>query len=231
MNTFFKIFLTSCILIILSSGIEVKAQKRSITSDFLVGFNFSELDIEGANRDKVPKLGMNIGMNLNFKVISNFHIQTGFFVSKKGLKQDISRSETDAVGITTINDTVWNYTGNYIQVPLALGFEVYLTEKFAFNVNAGLYAAYGYKGKSKRETTLTVVQDNIPSVADTKEEEFETYTPRRWRRFDYGAVGRVGLIYDVFTVNLSYEYGLYDINRQSPSLKNRNLTVALGFRF
>jgi len=243
MNTFFKIFLTSCILIILSSGTDVKAQRKFITSDFLIGLNFAEMDIEGMNRDKKPKMGMTVGFNLNFKVKGNFQVQTGVYVTKKGLKQDITyQSPASAVNIVTISDTVRNWTSNYIQVPLCIGYEYYITKSFAVNVNAGVYAGYGFRGRYKEENSLSYLyldtgqrDDGTVNIID--DDNYSIYGLNGWRRMDYGLIGRVGLVYDIYTINLSYEYGLHNVNnrdrafRGNPSLKNRNLTLALGFRF
>ena len=244
MNTFYKIFFTGCILIFLSSGVDVKAQRKSITSDFLIGLNFAEMDIDGFNRNKVPKVGMSVGFNLNFKLKGNFQIQTGLYISKKGLKQDISyQSPPNAVNVVTISDTIRAWTSNYIQMPLCLGYEYYITKSFAVNINVGLYAGYGFRGRYKEENSMSYLylQDgkkDVGTVNIIEDKDRSIYGLNGWKRFDYGAIARVGLIYDIFTVNFSYEYGLYDINNGDnilksgyPSLKNRNMTVALGFRF
>ncbi|MBB4035723.1 hypothetical protein GGR21_001618 [Dysgonomonas hofstadii] len=239
MSTFLKIFLTSCILIILSSGIEVKAQRKFITSDFFVGMNFAEMDIQNANRNKEPKLGMLIGFNLNFKLKNNFQIQTGLYVTKKGLRQKVHDETTDeAASLITISDTLRNWVGNYIQVPLCIGYEYYITKSLAVNLNIGVYAAYGYKGDFNQEYSSSYIYNGIrQNGAVTVDGERNLYMQNGWKRFDYGTIARVGLIYDIFTINLSYEYGLYNVNnndvifKNNPSMKNRNMALALGFRF
>jgi len=197
------------------------------------------MDIENANRYKQPKLGMLVGFNLNFKLKNNFQIQTGLYVSKKGLRQKVHNEKFDeAANLTTITDTLRSWSGNYIQVPLCIGYEYYLTKRFAVNLNVGVYAAYGYKGHYNQESSGAYIYNGIrENGAVTVAQERNMYLQNGWKRFDYGAIARVGLIYDIFTVNLSYEYGLYNVNNNdvvlvnNPSLKNRNMALALGFRF
>ncbi|MDH6309118.1 hypothetical protein M2451_001689 [Dysgonomonas sp. PFB1-18] len=232
MNTLLKILISTCVLIVISSGSELKAQKRRITSDFVFGLNFAEMDIEGANMYKKPKIGFLIGTNVNFKLISNFQVQTGFFVAKKGLRQDIEVYEEDkAAGQTTTEYTMRNTVANYIQVPLGIGYEVYLTRSFALNINAGGYAAYGFKGDHKIEEYTVITLNGTPYTSAIVETEIDTFSKRMWKRLDYGAYARVGAIYDIFTINLTYEYGLHNVSNEGSIMKNRNLAVALGFRF
>ncbi len=232
MNTLLKILISTCILIVISSGAELKAQKRRITSDFLFGFNFAEMDIKNGNMYKEPKIGFLIGANVNFKLINDFQVQTGFFVTKKGLRQDIETVENDeAAGQRTVYHTMRNTAANYIQVPLGIGYEVYLTRSFALNINAGGYAAYGFKGDHRTEEYTVVWLDNVEYPSAITETETDTFSKRMWKRFDYGAYARVGAIYDIFTINLTYEYGLYNVSNEGSIMKNRNLAVALGFRF
>lgn len=238
MNTFSKILLLGFILI-LSSGIGINAQRNILTSDFFVGVNFAEMDIENANMYKTPKLGMLVGFNLNFKLKHNFQVQTGLYVTKKGLRQHIEQYSTNALNTTYIEDTVKHWSANYIQVPLCLGYEYYLTKSFAVNFNVGFYAAYGYKGEYNQEQSRSVIQSDGTTTNGAVEEleERNIYSRNGLKRFDYGAIARVGLIYDIFTINLSYEYGLANMNNRdsgllnNPSLNNRNIALALGFRF
>lgn len=239
MNTFLKILLTGCILIVISSGMEINAQRKVVTSDFFLGLNFAEMDIQNANRYKEPKIGMLIGFNLNFKLKSDFQIQTGLYVTKKGLRQKIHKEDVnEAVNVITIGDTLRSWTANYIQMPLCIGYEYYITKSFAVNFNVGMYAAYGYKGKYNEEGSASYIQNGIRDNGKvTVEPERNIYLQNGWSRFDYGAIVKFGIIYDIFTVNLSYEYGLCNLNNNdvalkgNPSIKNRNMALAFGFRF
>jgi hypothetical protein len=236
MNTIIK---TSILFFLSVCCITTNAQnpRTRLTSDLYAALNLSEMDIKDANMYKQVKLGMHIGFNVNYKILGNLQIQTGFIVSKKGLKQHIYTNNTDAAGTNTIYDEHYSATGNYLQVPFNLGYELYFSRLCAFNINAGVYAAYGYKGNSTR-SIVTITDDGYsdePVVSIVLPEyEYSTFITNGsngWRRFDYGLNASVGFICDIYTLKAGYEYGLYNISSTNPELRNRNLYVALGFRF
>jgi hypothetical protein len=233
MRTISKILLAIALFIFILS--ETNAQtRRRLTSDFHVGLNMATMDIEGANMDKVIKLGVQVGANVNYKILGNVQLQTGFYISKRGLAQDIKRRETDPVlNIVNVTETKERTAAAYIQMPFCLGYEVYLSDSFAFNLNGGVYGAYGFRGKRSTEGFQTLIDpDGSETTTLYGYEESETFEIRKWQRLDYGLIGKVGLIYDVYTVNVGYEYGLANAFDGSQSvLKNRNMTISFGFRF
>ncbi|MDU1892191.1 MAG: porin family protein [Dysgonomonas sp.] len=216
----------------------MKAQttKKRFSSDIHVGLNFATMDIENANMFKTPKIGVNIGVNFNYKILGNIQLQSGLFVTKKGLKQHIkSRTKDETTGTVVANDTITHIVPNYIQVPLALGYEVYLSKNFAFNVNVGGYAAYGFKGYHTRETSSWTVEAGRPpsDVSYGPGIDTDVFDDNNvLRRFDYGVIASVGFIYDIYMINFNYEHGLYNIsNDASRVLKTRNKWFSIGFRF
>lgn len=235
MKTTYKLLFLFSILVSFISGIQAQSLKKRFTSDFHLGFNFAEMDIsKGGNNDfNKPKIGMHIGMNFNYKILDNIQIQSGFFVSKKGLKQKIHNEVVSAVNDITINDTVNHTVANYMQVPLCLGYEVYFTDKFGINLNVGGYAAFGYKGTYENKYyTEYIYADNTIIRNPLEKETGETFDLNKWQRWDYGLIGSVGVIYDIFMLNFNYEHGLNDLSSiNTISLKNRMMSVSLGFRF
>lgn len=242
MNTITKIILVFSLLVCSNIVNAQKQPKKRFTSDLRFGFNLADMDVTplvdgiAGNDKNDTKLGVHIGMNVNYKIIGNFQIQSGFFVSKKGLKQHIiTVIEEDPGGASTIKNEQWtNITGNYIQVPLNVGYELYFAKKWAFNINGGLYLAYGYKGKkTERSRTISQIGDEPAAIEEYPESERETfYQIDGWKRFDYGLNGSVGVIYDIYTLNFNYEHGLNNVsNSFTKNMKHRNFTVSLGFRF
>ncbi|NDV94973.1 PorT family protein [Dysgonomonas sp. 521] len=235
MKTFIKIILLIS-LFVYCVGISAQYKpKKRFTSDIYAGVNLAEMDIggKGNNTYKQAKVGLHIGFNLNYKILWNLQVQTGFLVTKKGLKRHVNTvTKDESINEKTTYDEWSNTTGNYIQIPLNLGYEVYFTKTFAVNINGGFYAAYGYKGKGTF-SSISVREDGYGAPVETivPEYEYDTYTPDRWRRFDYGLNGSVGLIYDIYTFKINYEYGLYNISHSDPELRNRNFSASVGFRF
>lgn len=234
MKIIYKTFLLAGLLVLVSSAINAQTMRKRITSDFVFGCNFASMDIKDGNMYKEPKFGFVIGANVNFKILQNIQLQTGVYVSKKGLRQHIKRTEYNTgAGVEYYGDTLRNTAADYLQVPLCLGYEVYLSKHFAINFNVGGYAAYGFKGKNRGEAFTTTIKNGVQQgtsvVIDPYEEE--TFALRKWNRWDYGALGRVGLIYDIYTINLTYEYGFHNVADDGRELMNRNLSLTVGFRF
>lgn len=235
MNATTKIVLILSLLVFSNIVYAQKQPKKRFSSDIHFGFNLAEMEAKTGNENNDLKLGVHIGVNFNYKIIGNFQVQSGLFVSKKGLKQHITETTEDVGGVVTDVYESWtDATGNYIQIPFNVGYEWYFSKNWAVNINGGLYAAYGYKGKTtERSRSVRYNGSEPPITEETPETEKETfYQINGWKRFDYGLNGSVGLIYDIYTLNINYERGLYNVsNSYGKNLKNRNFTVSLGFRF
>ncbi|MFV0417667.1 MAG: porin family protein [Dysgonomonas sp.] len=235
MKTVFKSLILVYLLISTVFQIQAQSDRKRFTSDFHVGLNFANMDISrGGNNDfNEPKLGATLGMNFNYKIFHNIQIQSGFFVTKKGLKQSIHKEVIEPLNDITVTDTLNHTVANYMQVPLCLGYEVYFTDKFGFNLNAGGYIAYGYKGTYENKYYMeTIFADNTVISNPLEIVNGQTFDLNKWKRWDYGFIGSVGFIYDIFMLNFNYEHGLHDLSSTNTvSMKNRTLSVSLGFRF
>lgn len=234
MKIFFKILLLFCLFSCFFIDAQAQYVKKKLTSDIHVGINLSEMDMGGdQNQYNKLKPGAVVGVNVNYKIIGNIQVQTGFYVSKKGLKQEIHSEVTTPLKDLYIQDTVRTTVANYIQIPLALGYEVYLTKNFAFNINVGLYGAYGFKGNYEyKYSQATVPYGGHIIYEPLQTATGETFNINRWRRWDYGLIGSVGFIYDIYTINLNYERGFNNVTTENwSSLKNKNISILLGLRF
>lgn len=234
MKTVFNISLLFCLLFGLVIEADAQSIRKKFTSDVHIGLNFAEMDVNsGQNDNNKLKLGVAIGVNFNYKIFHNIQLQTGFYISKKGLKQEMHRVEKSALLDEYIYDTIKTTTASYIQIPLAIGYEVYLSKNFAFNINGGVYGAYGFKGEYENKYFQTIKQYEGPVFSEPIEKvEGDTFDIDKWKRWDYGLIGSVGFIYDIFTINFNYEYGLQNVSSVSwENMKNRNMSVLLGIRF
>lgn len=224
--------------------------RKRMTADFRMGINYlgmSGVDSEPNGNPGVDqnfttgagdkfKMGLHIGANVNYKIIGNFQIQTGFYVTKKGYKTHEKESKMSEDGIQSVYD-IWNEgTGNYIQMPFNIGYELYVSKKVAFNINGGLYGAYGYgnKGRIKKDIFVTTYKPNVPPTSGQSGDSYEvfTFSDTKWKRFDYGLNGSVGFIYDIYTINFNYEHGLLNVTQEiNQNIKHRIYSLSLGFRF
>lgn len=208
--------------------------KKRLTADFKVGVNFSHMSgIEGASD---LKLGLNVGATVNYKIIGNLQIQSGFIVTKKGYKTHSRTTDyNEPDNITTVTDRWYEVTANYIQVPFNIGYELYFAKNMAFNINGGVYVAYGYGNKGK-STFSGLVKTEIPNSPPTysypEGRNDNTFSQTGWKRSDYGLNGSVGFIYDIYTLSFSYAHGLHNVSQDSSAdIQNRVYSLSFGFRF
>lgn len=224
--------------------------KKRLTADFRMGVNYVTM----SGRESAPpnngdpgdytsdagaqfKIGMHVGGNVNYKLIGNFQMQIGFYVTKKGYKNYVwDQTKSTSSGVSILNERWYEATANYIQMPFNVGYEWYFNKDMAFNINGGVYVAYGYgnKGRIKyhgRSTTMdSDGQVTVNDLSGAYEEH--TFSDTRWRRPDYGLNGSIGFIYDIYTLNLNYEHGLYNVTRDPNNPKeHRVYSLSLGFRF
>ncbi len=229
------IYKTLIVVSLFLFSVSVNAQLGDkYVAEFRGGINFSEMDIAGANMYKQSKVGFHISSAFGVRLIGPLYAQTGLGLTKKGLKQhDKSIQRQDATGIITKRDIRTTIDANYIQLPLMLGLEFPIKKDWIVNIYGGGYAAYGFKGKWTVEGTETRDPDSSdPVVYDRSEAEVDTFDYGRLKKFDYGLIGSVGLVVDIFSFNLGYEYGLYNVSdNASRELKNRNATFSVGIRF
>lgn len=241
MKTQNRILYILAIFLILSSAIS--AQKRRLIGDFRIGANFSEMDIAGANKNKNMRLGFSMGGSVSLRLFSNLYVQSGLSLSKKGLRQhDKSISVQDeSLGQYVERDLRQTIDVNYMQIPIALGLEIPLGKSTSINVYGGAYGGYAFRGYvNPYHGTETYWIAGNKNVVWLNKEEQDIFDTRRIKRFDYGAIGSVGFVWSIYSLTLGYEHGLYDIadvsaltddGSEKKVLKNRNISLALGFRF
>lgn len=207
--------------------------RRKLFHEFRMGLNSSEMDIKDANRDKKVKPGFHFSYVAIYKFAEPIQFQTGISLTKKGMKQQISKREESVIGTDiTITNTRYELDANYVQVPLLIGWESDYNKQWIFNISAGGYGAWGFKGETKRYGTKTeiIAEGHDPIVTNINDKR-KTFSRTVLKEFDYGLMGSIGIIYDVYLLNLSYEYGLFNVSKTSQELRNRNLTLSIGLRF
>lgn len=232
MKTIYK---TIILFVFLSFSVGTFAQiesKKKLFFDFRVGLNSSEMDIKDANYDKKIKPGFHFGVVTAYKFYDNIQFQSGIYATRKGLKQKTTTEEISESGsYRHIKSAKVTTDANYILMPLMLGWESNYERTWIFNVNAGVYGAWGFSGKTKERGTETIYFTSASSTTSYSE-KYDTFTSTNLKKSDYGLIGSIGVVYDIFTINLNYEYGLRNVsNNIDRELKNRNLSLSLGFRF
>lgn len=231
------IFIVKPILLLaglfLSLSLPKAQQMPKFITELRGGINLSEMDIDGANNYKKTKIGFNLGFGFAIRMQGPLYFQSGIDLTKKGLKRhDTSETREQVTNLVTRQDMNLTIDANYIQLPAMLGLEFRLSKLVSMNFYAGAYGAYGFKGQTKLKGGETqAFGSDAPIYVDKSVGDVKTFRSDGLKKIDYGAVGKIALVYDILSFNLGYEYGLCDVSNSTSKLKNRNTTFSLGVRF
>ena len=231
-----KVLLIACMA--LFSVCSVSAQSET----------FKDLQWEavvGMNNSDIGSLGNKIGFHLGAKaevalpsVANGVYANAGAFISLKGCKQDygdLGKSTTNAY---------------YLEIPIHIGYKHYVNENLSIYGEVGPYIAYGIGGKLETSDTYIEGDYDYDSGYNTtisqSKSKIDTFGDGGLKRFDIGAGLRVGVeLKNKYTFSLGYDWGFVDIYKDSdldldndeytidltPSAKNANLTISLGYKF
>ena len=166
------------------------------------------------------------------------YANAGAIITLKGSKQDygdLGKSTTNAY---------------YLEIPIHIGYKHYVNENLSIYGEVGPYIAFGIGGKlEETETEIDGDYDYDSGYTLTNSQsksKLDTFGDGGLKRFDIGAGLRVGVeLKNKYTFSLGYDWGFVDIYKDSglesgieedvidltPSAKNSNLTISLGYKF
>jgi hypothetical protein len=183
-------------------------------------------------------------------VVVDRNLSSDIFV-RSGLAFSAKNSDLAAGGFGDFNgDGYYDYAATlvqararYLQLPLMIGSK-YKFKNVQFNGAFGGYLAYGIAGNS--DLLRVLASTSIPVDYDKQSDEFFftdaptttlSYSEYNLKTFknvykhlDSGLVFSVGAEFKRFTLNGTYEFGFANIGRDGDNIKNRTLSVSLGYR-
>ena len=167
--------------------------------------------LDGSSAIKMKSfLAYHFSLVLDVPLSKVLSLQPTVSFTQKGQKKDVS-------GVSNDNETKINY----LEVPINL---VYRYRKFF--VGAGPYASLGMKGTIKSDSQEDDISfgNRYVSGGSSKNDD--------WKKYDFGASMLLGYKWKIFTFNLNYDLGLYDID-PSPVYKSKTrvASAALGVMF
>lgn len=206
-----------CIAIILFLGGNVNAQESVARFGVKAGMNYS--GTYGVNNLTKSKVGLNIGITLDFKLSSNVYLLTGLEYSAKGGKgspYEVTNNDGKKLMLTQADKPV------YLQLPLHVGYKFDVS---GFNImpHMGFYMAYGIGGKAEYSYKPL---DGSPSWVD-KIDFFGVGVGK----FDYGVGIGANLEYNKFVLDLGHDWGLRKFAKEYNDGKSKNLYLTLGYKF
>lgn len=123
-----------------------------------------------------------------------------------------------------------NISLHYLQLPVMGAYRLNFRDDMNLTFKAGLYVAYGFKGKMKTTETYDGVTEKS-SIDLFKDEEGET---AELRRFDSGVITGIDFGYKRFVVGLEADFGFINLLKyddEDSSIHNGTLFFSVGYRF
>lgn len=180
------------------------------------------------------------GLGVAFPINDYLRIKSGLDPTTKGFKQEYSYNNYNSEG---------KLHPMYVQLPVIVSGGYSFNDKVRLEGNVGAYCAYGIAGMAKLKESNTNWSDDYerdffgdkgPSWND--ESETVATGDMGIKRFDTGlVVGADVILFQHLMLNIQYELGLNNIvdkniwedklEYESPSIKNRNLCISVGYIF
>lgn len=179
--------------------------------------------------DKKIKIGYLVGLSAEYEFTDNFYLQSGIYFITKGvkLKGDIGSST---------EKKHWKQTFNmqYLELPLLATYKIEMVSDTKVFFNAGPYVSYGIGGKT------SILNDYVNLDNTVVKEKLDIFGDNRMKEFDFGLKFGIGLEFEKFTFEWSYEFGLVDVEHKNNELnsllndnhyKNKGILLLVGYKF
>lgn len=190
----------------------VRTEKQQSNKQWFIRGGLNMMNMSGSKNDEwggddqSSKLGYNFMFGFQ-KPISTIGTYWGmeFGLGSRGWKEsDDSYSE--------------NNIAHNIQVsPFTFGYKYNVTDDIAIDAHLGVYASFDYAGKSKYED-----KDNSDYNEESKIGDWDD-----WKRFDAGMNIGIGIWYDRFNFDITYQRGFIKTWEANSS----NVLIRLGIAF
>ncbi len=178
-----------------------------------IGANFANLygedmkETEGEiGEDFKSKLGICVGGFITFNISKMFAIQPEVLYSMKGSK---------AEG-TLFGETIkLQFNLSYLEFPVLAKLRIPTRGNVKPNIFAGPSLAIKLSGKSKTEYAGESEEEDIEAMKDT----------------DFGLIIGAGVDFGKLTVDLRYNLGLTKIPEEDDDVKNKAISLMIGYSF
>lgn len=207
--TFIALIIAFC----LQTGFSQRYEQKRNTIGVHCGMNIATMTSHKLMATLKKDFMFGVSDKILLTVYTPLYIETGIYMSWKGYK---------IKGFHDSDTKLW-----YAQMPVMLNYHLYFNRRKTVYIDphAGIYYAYGFKGKRKYE-----------------EQEINVIKEKEIKCSDWGIIAGVGIgIYNAH-IGVRYEMGLSDVansNLQTDynqemgydNLRNRTLSVYIGVNF
>ncbi|MBP1617059.1 MAG: hypothetical protein H6Q14_886 [Bacteroidetes bacterium] len=228
----------TAILFFSTSFLCLQAQDKPFTVEIRGGANFtkmhSDYEVDG-------KPGYRIDVVVDRSLSSDIFLRSGLTFSAKNSDFGVRGfGDFNGDGYYDYFEFVAEVRARYLQLPLMLGYK-HKFKNVSLNGAFGSYFSYGIAGNS--HSLLILASTDIPVDG----QDFNSLTEGQistinvsgydskvfkdvYKRFDSGLSVSIGAQFKRFTLSAGYEFGLLNFGRDGDNIKNRTISVSLGYR-
>lgn len=199
-------------------GLIANAQNPDLNVGGKIGLNIA--NARGLGYSTTPRYSMHVGAIVEIFVSENLAIQPEFIVSGQGFKiDDTSYSQGNLK-----NKIIASSKVNYINIPILAKYYIWK----GLNIQIG--PQLSFKGTAKTKVDTYILNGN--EVLDTDRQDFEDAIKKKLNTFDISLNFGLGymLLSDIF-IDIRYNMGLTNANKQEPIYKNGVIQLSLGINF
>ena len=203
------------------------------------GANLSHYLVSGsryAEHVEDMKVGYQFGVSVDYLMGRHWMLMSGLYLQHTQSKMDL--------GDGTYKNTFFKNAEievNNLIVPLKLGYQFNLSDKFSLIPSVGAYASYGFNaGKCNLQAVWQDEQgyDTYKKNATWKPMDGYSHTDgvmekrlEPFRKWSYGGMaGLKAVVNGHYTISIDYSVGIKEVQKQN-GLRDSNFQLSVGYRF
>jgi len=197
--------------------------------------------------------GFTGGVTVEYDLGNRFYLSSGLEYANKSMEYDsysYAYSNLDnctgTYDMYSLSSTYTSVRLHTLQVPLTVGYRLPVSRNANLTFRAGAYISYGIAASSQIGSRHSQ-EINGKYTSSYSQSHSNDYDASGLQRFDYGLLGGIGFEYKRFSINVDYQLGLKNLSTHKgyhyysngndriggavSGLKNRNLSLSVGYRF
>ena len=169
-----------------TTKVKKQRDKTSLTWGIRAGMNYATILNAPAGKGVI---GFNVGGNLDVGFCNWFHLQTGLYLSMKGVDAEYEVRETNQ----SLTYTYEDYSPIYLEIPVLASFRIGLSDNADIQFGVGPYIAFNLLEEQ-------LYFHNIYGPRVNQKEDIEP--------FDFGLQANIGASIKHFYIGVGYQIGI-----------------------
>lgn len=209
-----KTLLAVCLMVLgLTAQTEAKGLLDGGSTHVKVGLNMMNVSGDWA-KNTSNNIGYKVDFGFNSPISNIFYWGADVNLGSRGYKNEIE--------ISSNNRSEFTLFSHNIGLTPHIGLNFNVIPSLSIDLNVGPFISFDYYGKYKEDVTILGTTKNIldKTISDVDD----------YNRMDYGFNVGIGVWYNQFGIQFSYQKGFNDIIKDVDANSN-NMTISLGYRF